>query len=65
MFSGIYTKSVLKSMAMFLAFGLGLTSILHSVAAVCEISWTLFGYHANQTKDGKHTDRRENILMTW
>ena len=34
MSDGEYEKSVLKSVAIFLAFGLGYTSILHSVAAV-------------------------------
>ena len=33
-----YTKSVLKLMKAFLASGLGYTSVLHSVAAACEVS---------------------------
>ena len=37
--SGVeHAKSVLKSVAMFLAFGLGYTSIMHSVAAVYVLS---------------------------
>ena len=38
MSSGEHSKSVLKSVAIFLAFGLGYTSILHSVAAVYVLS---------------------------
>ena len=38
MSDGDHGKSVLKSVAIFLAFRLGYTSILHSVAAVYELS---------------------------
>ena len=38
MSDGEHEKSVLKSVAIFLAFGLGYTSILHSVAAVYVLS---------------------------
>ena len=38
MYDGEHEKSVLKSVAIFLAFGLGYTSILHSVAAVHVLS---------------------------
>ena len=41
MFSGGHSKYTVKLMAIFLAFGHGYALVLHSVAAVCEVSWTL------------------------
>ena len=52
MSGGERAKSVLKSVAIFLAcLGLGYAWVLHSVAAVYEVSWTYSSYHANRTKE--------------
>ena len=48
MSGGDHAKSVLKPVAVFLAFGLGYTSILHSVAAVYVLSiMDVFKLHAD------------------
>ena len=49
MSGGEHEKSVLKLVAIFLAFGLGYTSVLHSVAAVYELSTmdVIISYYAD------------------
>ena len=42
MFGVVHVKSLLKLMEISLAFGLGYSSFLHSVAAVCEVLRTMW-----------------------
>ena len=59
MSDGEHAQSVLKSVAIFLAFGLGYTSVLHSVTPIYELSVidVIISYYGDHAEYGECADR--------